>query len=469
VTTLLIVGALGVLAGLYEQLRLSKTRRKRADRPRHTNEDELAPAWYAAFERSRQGQSFGPGRPVSRFVIVMLIAVGGTVVLFCAAAILTASVITLMGQSASSRLDAFSYPQLVSMARTAAGGRSYRSPPNGSTTPVEAGDALLAISSTAVRRKPSSLERPVSNDYPPWRRVLPSQVLFPATRAVSWTTAAVLAAGNGLTAQQRDLLTRASAHPAQEEFSRAAAAAAADPYGALLALPFKERVNLFTFPSLSLYALIGAAESHAALTALDVADHRPLDAERHAREIISVGSLVLDMHQAQDVNIGLQILERGVRTLEAVYVATGRDHEARVLLDSVAAASSRANQKQLMPARQALRYAMRDTTLLRGARMEMLLPLVLRVCADPKQLLFGTDDRYRRDMAFARDSLARFPSERAWIAALDEMLNLDAASWGDIEHSTALMTLARTIDGVVGGKRFESCAGLSSFASAMMM
>jgi hypothetical protein len=249
---------------------------------------------------------------------------------------------------------------------------------------------------------------------------------------------------------------------------RPAVASAADPYGALLALPFKEPVDLFNFPSLSLFGLLGAAESRSALVALDVADHRPLDAERHAREIISVGSLVLDMHRAQDTRIGLLILDRGVQTLEAVYIATGREREARVLADSVASASSRANQKRLRDGTQRLQDAMRDRNLLRGARMEMLFPFVLRVCADPTQLLFGTSADYRQTIAFARDSLARFASERAWVDALDQTLNLGAASNGGSENATPLMTMARTIDGIVGGKRFESCAGLSRLASAAM-
>ena len=76
VTTALFFAALGLLCGMYEPVRLASIRRRRADRPRHTSELELAPAWYAAFERSRDGQLFGPGRPMRYLAAMMLMSVG---------------------------------------------------------------------------------------------------------------------------------------------------------------------------------------------------------------------------------------------------------------------------------------------------------------------------------------------------------------------------------------------------------
>ncbi|MEP6732493.1 MAG: serine/threonine-protein kinase [bacterium] len=464
--TLLALGGCGVLAGLYESARLSRTRHKRAERPHRTNERELAPAWYAAFERSREGQTFGPGRPASRMMTALLMSASALVVLFCAAAILAASAITVIGQIANSRESSFAYSQLVALAQSPIGGSSYRLPPDGHTTPLEAGEALLAIMSTGEARRSSPLEQRISNDYPRWQRVVVPAGLFPVSRLTSWTTAAIVAAGKGLTPAQRDFLTRASAHPARDEFSRVALASAADPYGALLKLPLKAPVHPFNFPQIYLASVRDAAEAHSALAALDIADHRPLDAERHAREIISVGMLVLDVHESLNTSTGLQILNRGVNTLEAVYVATGRERDARILLDSVAVASTRANQRPITPTIAGLERTLRDSSLLRGARMELLFPLILHVCADPQQLFFGVDDDYRRNIVYARDSLAQFPSERAWIASLDQMLDLGAVSIGGAEQSTALALMARAIDGVVGGKRFESCAGLTSMFGA---
>ena len=461
-TTLLVLGASGVFSGLYEDVRLSTTRRKRAERPHRTNEKELAPVWYAAFERSREGQAFGPGHPVSRLTTVVLVSASALVVLFCAVAILTASAIAVIGQIFNARESAVGYSQLVAMAQSPAGGRSYRIPADGRTTPIEAGEALLAIASTSMKRLPSPLEHRLSNDYPLWRRPTPPASLFPASTEMPWTSAAILAAAKGLTPEQRAALSRASAYPAREELSRASLAVAADPYGALLELPFREPVPLFSFPRVGMFGVGNAAEAHAALSALDVADHRPLDAERHAREIISVGALVLDTHQAMDILVGQRVLDRGVSTLESVYIATGREREARVLLDSVVAASNRAKRRSVRPGMDGLQRAMRDTTLLRGARMAMVFPLVLRVCADPKQLLFGVDEDYRRNVKFARDSIALFPSERAWVDALDQTLNSGVDPIDAAAQSSPIVTMARTIDGVVGGKRFASCARLTT-------
>ncbi|MEO5815573.1 MAG: serine/threonine-protein kinase [Gemmatimonadaceae bacterium] len=459
--TFLLVGLAGVVARLYESVRLNTTRRKRAERPRHTNERELAPSWYAAFERSREGQKFGRGKKVNRVTTAVLVSVSAFVVLFCAAAILSASVITVLGQVFISHEIPYAYSDLMAKTQNPPGGQSYRIPPDG-VTPIAAGDALLAINSTASKRAPSPLERRVSTDYPAWRRVAPSTDIFPASREMPWTTAAILAAGTGLTAAQRDALVRASAHPARDEFSRAARASTADLNGALLKLPLAQPLHPYNFPVVILFGVLDAAESHAALAALDVADRHPLDAERHAREIISVGELMLDMHQGLNLGEGRKIVERGVSTLEAVYVATGREREARVLLDSMVVAANRANPRRIRPGIEGLQRAMRDTMIPRGARMELVFPLVLRVCADPKQLLFGVDDDYRRDVSFARDSLARYPSERVWVNALDSMLTMGAVPIGGVNPSSPMVFMAQVIDGVVGGKRFQSCAGLTT-------
>ncbi|MEO8335280.1 MAG: serine/threonine-protein kinase [bacterium] len=461
-STFMLVGFAGVLARLYESVRLDATRRKRADRPRHTNERALAPSWYAAFERSREGQRFGRGKVVNGVMTAVLVSAGALLVLFCAVAILAASAITVLGQVFSTKMVSNAYSDLVAKAQTPSGGQSYRYPSDGRMTPMAAGEALLAINSTVSKRAPSPVERRLKNVYPAWHRVAPLPELFLSSRELPWTSAAILAAGKGLTAVQRDVLLRAAAHPARDEFSRAALASSADLNGALLELPLKVPLHPYDFPRVVLLGLRDAAESHAALAALDVADRRPLDAERHAREIISVGELALDMPQGTNLDVGRSIIERGVSTLEAVYVATGRESDARVLLDSMVAAMNRANPRRIRPGIDGLQRAMRDTTIPRGARMELVFPLVLRVCADPKQLLFGVDDDYRRDVRFARDSLARFASERTWFDALDSMLTLGAVPIGGVDASGPLVFMASVIDGVVGGRRFESCAGLTT-------
>ncbi|MDB4890903.1 MAG: serine/threonine protein kinase [Gemmatimonadetes bacterium] len=462
-----LVGSVGVLARLYEGVRLSRIRRKRAERPHHKNESTLAPSWYAAFERSREGQGFGRGSAVNGVMTALLVSSGALLVLFCAAAILAASVITVAGQVFNSRSIAFAYSELVSTAQSPPGGGSYRIPTDGRVTPIEAGEALLAINSATNKRKASPLERRVNNDYPPWHRVVPPRDVFPASKEMTWTSAAILTAAKGLTPAQREALMRASAHPARDELSHVALASSADLYGALLRLPLIKPLYPFDFPVVILVGLRDAAESHAALAALDVADQRPLDAERHAREIISVGELVLDMHQGINLGEGRRLVEQGVGTLEAVYVATGRERDARVLLDSMVA-STRTNPRRIRPGIEGLQRAMRDTTIARGARMELLLPLVMRVCADPKELLFGVDEDYRRDVRYARDSLARYPSERAWVDAVDSMLTLGAVPIGGSSPPSPLVLVASVIDAVVGGKRFESCAGLTTQLSGAL-
>jgi hypothetical protein len=274
---------------------------------------------------------------------------------------------------------------------------------------------------------------------------------------MQWTSAAIMAAGRGLSAEQRSTLQRVAAHPAREEFSRAAHAKSADVYGALLKLPLKEPIPTWSFPTIGLGAVGEAAESHAALVALDVADHRAADAERHAREIIAIGALMLDLQYIWNTQTAIDVLQRGIESLEAVYVATGREREARQLLDSVVTGPSRLRgSRAVFGGASSLPSTMRDTMVPRAVRMHAAEALLSRSCADPNQLLFGVDDSHRKVAAYARDSLARFPSERIYVDGLEGILGTGYDIPADVDAGVP-MAMARMVDAVVGGKRFEMC------------
>ncbi len=465
--TWLLLGGCGLACGFYERVTLTPIRGRRTERTSHTSTMELAPAWYAAFERSRDGQWLGPGRPVSRTMTELLAPLGALVVFGCAALILMVTTITVTGQYITSAEYPFGNDLLAYQAQRLVGGVSYRLPPDGRTTPLEAGDALLAIASTAHARSTSGIEHAVSVDYPQWRRVIPDFRLFPGSNLTTWTTVAIREAAHGLTAPQRAVLEQAAAFPARDEFSRAARAPSADVYGALLKLPATRPIGPFEYPTVAMYAVSAAAESHSARAALDIADARPADAERLAREIIAVGALLLDMHLVGDNVTGIDVLARGVSTLEAVYVATGREREARTLLDSMMSASAHPSR---LPSRSdvaGLRRVMRSPQAMRGARMEALFPLLVRSCADPRQLLFGVDTSYRRTVAYARDSLARYPSERVWVDGLGGWLAGDITMDEDVSLPGPLIAMAHALDRVVGGHRFTNCAVLAPVRSLM--
>jgi hypothetical protein len=209
-----------------------------------------------------------------------------------------------------------------------------------------------------------------------------------------------------------------------------------------------------------MYPVNDAAESQAARAALEVADHRAADAERHAREIISVGLLLLDSHLLEDNRTGSAMVSRGVSTLESVYIATGREREARVLLDSVVNASTRRDRTPVRLTVASLGRTMRNAKLSRGARMEVLFPILLHSCADPRQLLFGVDDDFRHAVRYARDSLARFPSERAWVDGMSNWIAGADSTRIVPQRASVYVSLAQLLDRVVGGRRFTSCAAL---------
>ena len=461
--TLMGLAGAGIACGLYERARLASIRRNRALRPRHTSEMELAPAWLAAFERSREGQWLGSGAPVRRLVTVGAGLAAGLVILLSAGILLMVNVLTVNGRFVSSLVFPSAYAWMAYQTPQHTGVESYRMLPDGTTSPAEAGEALVTLASTGRPRKPSPLEKRQSVDYPVWRRVTPEPMLFPRPAELPWTSAAILVAGKGLSTEQRDVLTRASLHPARDEFSRAARADSADIYGALLKLPLAGTLGPFDFPQVPMYPVQEAAESHAARVALEVADHRAVDAERHAKEIISVGLLLLDSHLLDDNRNGSSMVARGVSTLESVYIATGREQDARVLLDSVVNAATHRERPPFRLTVVALRRAMHNARLSRGARMEALFPILVHSCSDPRQLLFGVDEDFRRTVSYARDSLARFPGERAWVDGMSSWIAGADSTRVDPERSSAYLALAQGLDRIVGGRRFTSCAALMVF------
>ncbi len=452
--TLIALALCGLACAVLEEAQLARARRIRAERVRHTHELELAPAWYVAFERSRDGQPIGGGPPVQRLATMAWMSVGTFAIIASAAIIVMASTFTVMGMLANSLF--FPATADISASRAQGGVSSYRLAPDGRATAVEAGRALLAVASASGRRAPSRFERPSPSAFATWHRVLPSATLFPGSNDMPWTSAAILAAGHGLTGEQRTLLERAAAHPAMGDFSRAAQASSADVYGALLDVPGNRPIRPFEYPSAYLSGVDDAAESHAARVALDLADGKGDEAERRAREIIAVGALLLDLHVLANNITGARVLARGASALEAVFVATGREHDARVLLDSIVSATLR-ERRPMKTGFDGLRRAMRDGNLTRGARLETLFPLLARTCADPKQMLFGVDDAFRRTVAYARDTLAHLPSERAWVEGMGHWLAGDTPSGQGPGGADALGKMAQLLDWVVGGHRFSNC------------
>ncbi len=452
-----VLGGAGIVASVPESWALASIRKRRGVHSSRKSDAELAPAWYAAFERSREGQALGSGSPVRRAVIVLIGTTATIVVLFCAAVLLSITLVTFSGRLANRVYTPSLSSWLTFASQRNPAVRSFRTAPDSATSAIAAGDAMLAITSTAHRRSASPIERPLKREYPLWSRVVPPSSMFEKQPGAAWTDAAILAAASGLTAEQRALLISAAAHPAQEEFTRVAHAARMDVYGALLRLPLSNPLFPSEYPTESLAGLDEAMESRAARVALDVADHRFADADHDARDMIAVASQVMDMPFSFNVFRGYRALQRGVRTLESVYIATGRERDARMLMDSVAAGSERVNRYPASLTSTNLHSMMR-TDFARGIRMEVVLPVLARACANPRQLLFGPDEATKSEIEYVRDSLAVHPSEKLWIESLSQMIHGNIEAPADLRRNLPpLMIIPAMVDGIVGGHRFVNC------------
>ncbi len=456
--TMIGLAVLAVLASVPEQLRLRATRRKRSEHQLHRSDLELAPAWYAAFERSRGGQALGSGMPVRRVATIVATTVAAAAVLVCATVMLCVGLLTFTAQSMDRAAGNTVSSWLMFAAQRNWAARSYRVPADTGVSPTDAGEALLNIAATVQARSPSPIERPPRVTYAHWKRVVPPTAMFPKSGNQYWTDGAIVAAGKGLSPAQRELLERAAANPVRDELARVSRASSADVYGALLRLPLTEPLHPSHYPTDVMAGLDEAMESRAAAVALAVADHRNADAERGAREMIAVSSIVADMPFNINVLRGYALLQRALHTLEAVYIATGRERDARVLMDSVAAGARGVDQFPDANNVQHYERLMRSDQLMRGVRMEMLLPIASSACADPRQMLFGPSETTERDIAYVRDSLSRFPSERVWVESISQMMKgeIDATPEA-LREAGAWRLVPKMVDAVVGGHRFVNC------------
>jgi hypothetical protein len=441
-----------------EDRRLRPLRRQHGDAIAVAHSQELiAPSWYAAFERARTGQRVGAGTRLQTGIIYLGGLALAAVLAWCASVLLLAGMFIFIARAVDATMYRGNYATAIARAEAVRPAVAYRGPVDSSISPLEAGEAVAAMGTMSSRIAPSPLERPPVRRYPTW--TLPEVVpgLFPAdsTRR-DWIPIAIGAARRGLTAQQRDFLVRAAANPGRAEFSRAAAAPSIDVLGGLLVLPLPAMMSSAQLPTGAYGVLRAAAESHGALVALDVADGRIPDAERHAREVIALGASFMDGPRPFDVGIGTRMVRLGIEMLDAVYVATGRDRAARDFLDAVVRGGAGTVIGNVGADRRTLREAIFDPRIPRGIRMQLLPYTLFQSCSDPNQLLFGMTDEDRRLRRYATDSLARFPSERAIIELDDRMA--PGRPRPPRAPGVDFADLARVVDAVVGGHRFEGCA-----------
>lgn len=460
----------------YEQFKLRKARAARTRRRAlGGTSSALISAWNESFERARTGQRLGMGRVGGRRRLIAIISGGLLLIGVLGITTYTLSLIGLVGEAAWGVIVP-SLPATTDRVARAKRLAPYRSAIDSSTTPLAAGEALNVIFWYGRTSAAAPSERaPVRRYAADWVMPVDTSNLF-GPRTTRWQAAAISQAARGLTSAQRRFLESAAAFPAAAEFTLAAGARAASTGSAMYRVPLPPGTRFWSLPIPRYNTIQAAAYAHQARAALNLADGRVAQAEAKLREVISVGLLLVDGTMLIENLTGASMVIRAGSVLEAFYVATGRG----ALAQQVAAApESVADESGLasLPTSgnsadpmSVVHLTLSDTSSPRGLRWEFfVVTSMFEPCTDLHQLIFGPSPEQDQHLSRLRRDLVRWPIDAEIFRLIEggyhaspEFIEANAPrSFGRL--------VGRRLDGLLGGRRFETCAAVAHllFADAI--
>lgn len=353
--------------------------------------------------------------------------------------------IPLRSSQADSVLSSVAYENAQRRWRAEATTLTFAPPVDSSISPLEAGEAYHRISAMlrAVRWTPASFER-VGGPRIPLPSLDAEDAPFRDSRGRAGypSTDTLLArAQRGFTPAEAAWLQEVSDHPIWADHSVLARAPALDLWGARFEFPLPDSVAPYELPIVPLGALRDLHSANVARAALALGQNDVQGAEQFLREsvgiarVLSTGSTGLDLVMAGAMAVrareDLTLLYERVRPAVAKQLQMVRDSVA-----SGVAAARRPRSGAQGPARDAaesrgqLLAGIRDSRRPVGVRIEELMLLGGLQCNSLGEVLFGPSAELRAAVAYAQDSVARYPSERSVIAmALDTPERLAHWDW----------------------------------------
>ena len=406
------------LAGARRQLR------ERRQRPEGTA--RLVEPWYASFDSARGSQPLGRGRlGWARAGLA-----GAAAALLTAAAVVVLVPVWLVGvvgqrPAVSWGLD---NRQLRDKVRIAELLRPYALPPDSTITPLQAGRALWALLGSEPSAFPENPLPPPLGELPALRdadSLFAAALRLPGRMSERWPdgrTVLEMAARGRLSRAELAYLERLAAHPRWQAFRTVARAAAVDWWGARFRLPFPDSVMVYEMPVPKYGGMKDLARINTLRAALSLARGDRAGAERTLRETISFGLRLTNGNWLVENLIGAAIVGIGREGLQQFYALTGRpeaavikaqyDSAAAAVADRPVSAEVSLDERALF---RALAGVVRDSTALRGVRVEALEWLGYEQCTNARELLFGMSPGLDSLFRWSRQTLARYPSEAAWV------------------------------------------------------
>ena len=353
--------------------------------------------------------------------------------------------------------------------------RALMAPIDGSVTPMDAGIALHRI---AAHRRMANNDMFPTREVParvqrPWENRPKAIGMFPPTSSNgidAQVASHVIALATGaLGSAEMTSLERVAQAPVWGDFDVVASAAAVDVIGGAFTLPFRADAFAYSMPVPRFADTKALAYAGVSRAAYYLATGQPARAEAALKSIVSFGFAFIDNGTtAFDAMLGRVIVDIGRNGLHQLYKTTGN---ARGLAlaeplpkSSVPQEGARRLQRfrrgpDAALARRQLIAALQDPGMPRALRYQALGTLATSSCGNVREVLFGADEDVRSAFAGAGTTVARFPSEQAFLELLSQVpsrvpLSEVRSSWANfLLHGAAV-----TASTVLHNPRIASCA-----------
>jgi len=331
-----------------------------------------------------------------------------------------------------------------------------------SVTPTEAGTLLHRLE--PVRRVARFPMHAVSDPSArPWGAATP-MALFTELRAGgndgTLAAAIVTAAPGGFDAPEMEYLRALADAPIWREVERLASAPAVDMIGGRFVLPFRENVSVYEMPIMSFADTKQLAYAGVARAAYYVAKGQPERAEAALKTLVSYGFVLIDNgSHTMDALIGRVVVGIAQNGLHQLYTVTG--NAPGMAMTAPIPTRPAAAEGRAVDAEAAWTTMLReasDPAMPRTVRLEMLHRLTFATCGSVSSVLSGPSPAVQEAFARAREDLARYPSERAY---LDLMFHgVDRLSPGPPPSDLGarlIMGAASATSAVLGNPRVAAC------------
>lgn len=346
--------------------------------------------------------------------------------------------------------------------------RSLMTPRDAGITPLQAGSALRALMSGPIDEKAPMRGKSLKAERV-WQSRKPGVDMFARQRGQNTsrpaTTGIIELVPEGFTAQELAYLRDVANSPLWVDFDKVARAQRIDMVGGQYDLPFQSDATIFTLPLLNYADTKALAQAGVSRAAYYLVTGEPARAEAALRSIVSFGFALIDNGVSSiDALIGRVIVDIGRDGLRQFYTVTHHGEmlpSAEVSRDEVSV--------NVTASRRVANYAdyqslllndVRDEQLPRAMRFKSLLALSFTTCSNVGGMLRGPSADVTAAFDYAKKSLARYPSELAFIDLLYDTPNRIPADvfGGQRSVSDAFVSGAATVAAtILRNPRIESC------------